>query len=68
MRGEKSGQEEVFCYVPLERRIPSDHPLRGIREIVDKALKELSPVFDRMYAQGGRKSIPPEQLIRALLL
>ena len=68
MRGELSGQDEVFSYVPLEKRIPADHPLRGIRTIVDKALKELSPVFDEMYAESGRRSIPPEQLIRALLL
>jgi transposase len=68
LRGELSGQDDVFSYVPLEKRIPSDHPLRGIRAIVDKALKELSEVFDEMYAKAGRRSIPPEQLIRALLL
>ncbi len=55
MRGEISGQEEVFSYVPLEQLIPSDHPLRGIRVIVDRALKELSPVFDGMYARTGHK-------------
>ena len=68
MRGELSNQDDVFSYVPLEKLIPSDHPLRGIRAIVDRALKELSPVFDGMYADRGRNSIPPEQLIRALLL
>ena len=45
-----------------------DHPLRPICTMVDKALKELSPEFDKMYAKVGRPSIPPEQLLRALLL
>jgi len=58
----------MFSYRSLEDRIPRRHPLRGIRKTVDRALKELSPTFDAMYAQGGRPSILPEQLIRALLL
>jgi transposase len=52
----------------LETRIPIDHPLRLIRELVDHALLELSPAFDRVYAREGRPSIPPERLLRALLL
>jgi transposase len=55
-------------YVRLETRIPADHPMRAIRELVDRALLELSPAFDRLYAREGRPSIPPERLLRALLL
>jgi transposase len=54
--------------VRLETRIPTDHPLRAIRELVDRTLLELSPAFDRFYAREGRPSIPPERLLRALLL
>jgi transposase len=54
--------------VRLETRIPADHPLRAILEIVDAALGELSPAFNRLYAREGRPSIPPERLLRALLL
>ena len=68
MRGETSNQDDCFSYVPLEKLVPADHPLRGIRVIVDRALKELSETFDEMYANRGRNSIPPEQLIRALLI
>jgi transposase len=48
--------------------VPHDHPIRGIKKLADEALAQLSPVFDQMYAQGGRKSIPPERLLKALLL
>lgn len=58
----------MFSYVDLESRIPKDHPIRKIRRTVDEALAELEPAFDEMYAERGRPSIPPEQLIRALLL
>lgn len=68
MRGKNSRQEAIFSYRSLEDRIPRRHPLRRIRKIVDKALLELSPTFDTMYAQGGRPSIPPELLIRAMLI
>jgi transposase len=54
--------------VRLETRIREDHPLRAIRELVDLALLKLSPTFDRLYAREGRPSIPPERLLRALLL
>jgi hypothetical protein len=48
--------------------VPANHPLRSIRGFVDPILRELSPVFDTMYARTGRPSIPPEQLLRALLV
>ncbi|MGH9200669.1 MAG: IS5 family transposase [Vicinamibacterales bacterium] len=68
MRGEDRNTASLFSYVSPERRVPKDHPLRPIREMVDGALGELSPRFDEMYSQVGRPSIPPEKLLRALLL
>ncbi len=68
MRGEADPQPGMFSYVDLESRIPKQHPIRKIRRIVDKALPALEPAFDEMYSDRGRPSIPPEQLIRALLL
>jgi transposase len=68
MRGNDEQQGAVFSYVSAEKRIAGDHPLRGIRGMTDAALRELSPEFDRLYAAGGRPSIAPERLLRALLL
>jgi len=68
MRGEDERSEGFFSYVRLEARIAADHPLRAIRDLVDAALRELSPAFDKLYARDGRPSIPPERLLRALLL
>lgn len=68
MRGEDLQQHELFSYGSLEERVPSDHPLRLIRTMVDAALKEMSARFDTIYEADGRKSIPPERLLRALLL
>src|SRR5437660_1537563 len=69
MRGDDEQlQAGMFSYIALEERIPKKHPLRGIRELVDEVLKGLSPEFDRLYAKVGRPSIPPERLLRALLL
>src|ERR1700756_2926947 len=68
MRGKDQRSEGFFSYVSLETRIPADHPLRPIREIVDEALRKLSPAFSRLYAREGRPSIAPERLLRALLL
>jgi transposase len=68
MRGGESKSGALFSYVDLEARVPATHPLRAIRGIVDAALVELSPVFAGLYARLGRPSIPPEQLLRALLL
>jgi transposase len=58
----------LFAYVDLESRIPRDHPLRLIREIVNEALAKLDKVFDELYADEGRPGIPPERLLRAGLL
>lgn len=58
----------MFSYVSPEERIPGDHPLRKIREVTDVVLKKLSSTFGGMYSQIGRPSIPPEQLLRTLLL
>ena len=58
----------MFSYLSPEVRVPAKHPLRPIRLMVDNALKVLSPAFSRMYAALGRPSIPPEKLLRALLL
>jgi transposase len=68
MRGTERQQGTMFSYVSLEERIPADHPLRPVRATVDRALVALSPRFDALYADDGRPSIPPEQLLRALLL
>ena len=68
MRGADQQQEAMFSYISPEKRVPADHPLRVIRERVDGVLKEMSPRFARLYAQVGRPSIPPERLLRALLL
>lgn len=68
MRGEIDPQASMFSYVDLESRIPEDHPIRKIRQIVDTALQEIEVWFDDLYARDGRPSIPPEMLIRASLL
>jgi transposase len=68
MRGEDRESQGLFSYVRLEQRVPTDHPLRAIRELVEAALSELSRDFDKLYARDGRPSIPPERLLRALLL
>lgn len=68
MRGEDLQQHDLFSYGSLEERVPADHPLRPIRIMVDKALKALDTRFDEIYGEDGRRSIPPERLLRALLL
>ena len=68
MRGTDVHQEGLFSYLSPESRIPQRHPLRPVREMVDIALSELSGQFESMYSDTGRRSIPPEKLLRALLL
>ena len=58
----------MFSYLSSEQRVPADHPLRPIRKMVDTVLKRLSARFEAMYAEGGRPSIAPEKLLRALVL
>ena len=68
MRGEDVRTGQLFSYVDLEARVPTSHPLRVIRSIVNDVLASLSADFSRLYSHTGRPSIPPEQLLRALLL
>ena len=68
MRGDDPRHESMFSYVTPEARVRQDHPLRPIRRMTDAALERLSPRFAQLYSTMGRPSIPPEQLLRALLL
>src|SRR5438067_9649353 len=68
MRGRRNPQASMLAFVDLEERVPPHHPLRTIKRFADRALAELSPVFDEMYGAGGRPSIPPERLLKASLL
>jgi transposase len=68
MRGDDTKTEAMFYYLSPEKMVPQDHPLRPIRKMVDQALTELSPEFDKMYSRIGRPSVPPEKLLKGLLL
>lgn len=68
MRGDDEQASHLFSYVSPEQRVPATHPLRPIRQITDRVLATLSPKFTAMYSKIGRPSIPPEKLLRALLL
>jgi transposase len=68
MRGVETGQAVLFSYVALDDWIPAEHPLRALKALLDPVLAELSPQFAVLYEPEGRPSIPPEQLLRALLL
>jgi transposase len=68
MRGDDRQPDSMFSYVAPEQRVPSDHPLRAIRQMVDEILQEMSREFDKLYSDVGRPSIPPERLLRAQLL
>jgi transposase len=68
MRGRREPQATMLAFVDLEERVPASHPLRVIKQFADRALAELSPIFDEMYSAGGRPSIPPERLLKASLL
>src|SRR5437016_11827842 len=68
MRGDDAICGSLFSYIDLEKRIRADHPLRVIRAIANAALKSLSGEFQQLYSPLGRESIPPERLLRALLL
>ena len=68
MRGGDERSGSLFSYIDLEGRVGNDHPLRAIRGMVNEALAALSGEFSALYSRGGRPSIPPEKLLRALLL
>ena len=68
MRGYDIQQGAMFSYLSPEQRVPANHPLRPIRKMVDRVLQRLSARFEAMYAEGGRPSIAPEKLLRALVL
>ena len=68
MRGTFVDQGGLFSYIAPEARVPANHPLRKIRELVRDVLGELTRSLGRLYASEGRPSIPPEQLLSALLL
>src|SRR4026208_21961 len=68
MRGHDPHQSGMYSYISAEERVPENHPLRPIRAMVDAVLHEMSRNFARLYAKRGRPSIPPERLLRALLL
>lgn len=68
MRGKADAQVTMLSLVTPEHLVPGDHPIREIKPIVDKALQELSPIFNRMYARTGRPSIPPEHLLKSCIL
>jgi transposase len=68
MRGSDLLQSAMFSYLSPEQRVPANHPLRAIRQICDQILLQLSDLFSKMYSAIGRPSVPPEKLLRALLL
>lgn len=68
MRGFEQQSDALFVYLSPESFVPKGHPLRPIRQMVDTALEKLSPVFSQMYSHTGRPSIPPERLLKAMLL
>jgi len=68
MRGIDHQQSDMFSYLSPEHRVRKDHPLRTVRAMTDEILEGMSSLFDAMYANGGRPSIPPEKLLRAQLL
>lgn len=68
MRGKPQAQPEFLTVINLNAAVPTDHPLRAIKRHVDAVLKKLSPLFDELYADDGRDSIPPEQLLKARVL
>lgn len=68
MRGPDEKSSHLFSYLSPEQRVPADHPLRAIRTMTNEALRRLSLRFEVIYATTGRPSIPPEHLLRALLL
>ena len=63
MRGKPQAQPDFLTVINLNQCVPEDHPLRAIKRRMDAVLKKLSPLFDELYEELGRPSIPPEQLL-----
>ena len=68
MRGKYSPQSTMLAFVNLDERVPPDHPFRVVKRVADDVLDCMSDDFDRMYSKVGRASVPPESLLKALLL
>ncbi len=68
MRGLQNFQGATLCRISLEDRVPQRHPLRKLRALVDALLATMSADFDAVYSKVGRPSVPPERLLKALLL
>ena len=68
MRGRKNSQPQLFYSIDLEDRIRDDHPLRPLKKKVDAILETLDPLFSQAYSKMGRPSVPPERLLKAMLL
>ena len=64
MRGKLDAQADMLALISPESVVPREHPLRRIKPLVDAVLRDLSPLFDEMYAEWGRPSIPPERLLK----
>jgi transposase len=68
MRGSDVQQSGLFSYVSVEDRVTANHPLRAVRTLLNEVLESMSRDFERVYADGGRASIPPERLVRVTCL
>jgi transposase len=68
MRGTEKKQSSMLCLMSPETRVRSDHRLRGVKKLADEVLAELGDIFDVMYSDHGRPSIPPERLLKSMLL
>src|ERR1041384_8239713 len=68
MRGKVDAQADMLALISPESVVPHEHPLRAIKPLVESVLQDLSPLFNEMYAEWGRPSIPPERLLKAKLL
>ncbi len=67
MKGKYNPQPTMLAFVNLEQMAPGDHPIRAIKDIVDRLLQDMSDELDSIYSNIGRASIPPERLLKALL-
>lgn len=68
MRGAAKPQPELVCLISPESVVPKNHPIRQVKKDIDQILRDMSGLFDEMYAQQGRPSIPPERLLKAKVL